>query len=81
MYFYVGLSRGSSGGCVNDERGRAVAFHISSKKSSLTAEEASTKREETKVSGKESKVAIDSISDPVDSTYITTCVVISYQRE
>ena len=40
LSFYVGLSKGSSGGCVIDKtNGRAVAFHVQSESSVLTVEE------------------------------------------
>jgi V8-like Glu-specific endopeptidase len=48
MNFYFGLSSGSSGGCVVDESGRVVAFHVASSSSAFTFEEATKVAAETK---------------------------------
>lgn len=88
LSFYVGLSKGSSGGCVIDKtNGRAVAFHVESDSSVLTVQEAKAKSVEK--TGTEYEKALpdmtdvfESISQAIDSSAhnhnsISKCVIIS----
>lgn len=79
LSFYVGLSKGSSGGCVIDKtNGRAVAFHVQSESSVLTVEEAKAKSVEKTLPD----MTFESISEAVNSSAhnhnsISKCVIIS----
>ena len=91
LSFYVGLSKGSSGGCVIDKtNGRAVAFHVQSESSVLTVEEAKAKSvEKTGIECPTNEKALPDMTDPFESisqavyssahnhNSISKCVIIS----
>jgi hypothetical protein len=68
----VGLSKGSSGGCVIDKtNGRAVAFHILSESGVLTVEEAKVNIAKTLKSDENTGIEYEKVVPDMTDAYVT----------